>query len=900
MPSHDGVANVAADAPSQPWAEDAPAVARTFEVDPDAGLSSREARERLERYGKNELIEKARRPPWLLFFEQFTNPMIVVLLAAAAITAFIGDLKDTIAILAVVMLNGVVGFLQEYQAERAMEALKKMTSPSARVLRDGEPRESPAAEVVPGDVVLLAVGDVVAADLRLTDARALRINEAALTGESEPAPKTTEPIDDLDGSLVAERRNVAFKGTAVTYGRGAGVVVATAMGTEIGKIADLLQAHGAGKTPLQHRLSRLAKQIAVAALAVCVVVFLAGLAAGEPIDVMFLTAVSLAVSAIPESMPIVITVALALGARRIAVRRALVRKLPAVETLGSVSVICSDKTGTLTENRMLVERVWTPAGEYRVAGEGYAPDGTIEGVSDPETDPETDPYLDRLAAVAAACNDAVLHAPGQPRGSWTATGDPTEAALLALAGKRGFGRGDLERRSPRIAEVAFDAARRLMSTVHGVGDTAWVATKGALDALAPHVEPCDAEGLRLAKEAATRYAAEGYRVLALAERTIAHVPDDLESVETGLRLLGIVGMADPPRPESAPAIEACRGAGIVPVMITGDDPSTAQAIARRLGIVNHDGAVLTGAELDRLDDEVFAERVEGIRVYARANPEQKLRIVQAWKRRGATVAMTGDGVNDAPALRLADIGVAMGVTGTEVSKEAADMMLADDNFATIVHAVEEGRRIYDNIRRFLRYVFATHTGEILLWLFAFALRLPMPLLPLQILWVNLVTDGLPSVALGVEPVERDAMRRPPRPSGESILAHGLLRHALWVGVLMGLVGVGLQAGALYADWPWQTMLFSAFAFLQLGNAIAVRSERGSALRLGVRSNPFLFVAILVAVALQLLIVYLPPLQDVFGTEALTAAQLAVVFAASTPVFLAVELAKWRGRRSSKP
>jgi len=879
-------------APSRPWTIDPPEVAASLATDPALGLTMADAAERLARFGPNELVERGRKPTWRLFLEQFTNTMIVVLMIAAVVTALIGDLKDTAVILAIVVLNGVIGFTQEYRAEQAMAALKQMTSPTARVMRDGEVAVVPAAELVPGDIVLLETGDIVAADMRLTESAALGINEAALTGESEPAAKVVEGLPDVTAALMADQRNMAFKGTAVTYGRGAGIVVTTGMATALGRIADLLQAHEAGLTPLQRRLSTLGKGLAGAALVVCAIVFVAGVARGESVELMFLTAVSLAVAAIPEALPAVVTVSLALGAQRMASRRALTRKLPAVETLGSVNVVCSDKTGTLTQNRMFVEWVWTPDAEHRVAGVGYEPAGSIAG----EADQPGDPYLPRLALAAAACSDATLLAPVRDGGPWTITGDPTEGALLALAGKLGVSRRDIDARFPRLAEVAFDATRRRMSTLHRDQGRVWIAVKGGVDALAPLGRPEDEALWGRAQAVADRYASEGYRVLALAQRSLDELPDDLGGAECGLSLLGLVALADPPRPESADAVAAARKAGITPVMITGDHALTAQAIARRLGILNDGGRTLTGAELEALDEASFDRIVDDVSVYARTNPEQKLRIVQAWKNRGAVVAMTGDGVNDAPALRLADIGVAMGITGTEVSKEAADMVLADDNFATIVSAVEEGRRIYDNIRRFVRYTLTSNSGEIWVMFLAPFAGLPLPLLPVHILWINLVTDGLPGLALGVEPAERDTMRRPPRPMTESIFARGLWQHALWVGLLMGGVCLVLQAMAINLDWHWQTIVFSTLAFLQLGNALAVRSETLSFFTLGWRTNLPLARAVAATVAIQLAIIYLPPLQQIFETEALSPIELAVTLAASTLVFVAVEIEKWMIRR----
>ena len=898
----------------RPWAIEAADVAASLATDPERGLPAPEAAARLLRYGRNELVERGKKPPWRLLLEQFTNAMIVVLIVAAVITALLGDLKDTVIILAIVVLNGIVGFVQEYRAEQALDALKRMASPTARVVRDGETLLVPAPELVPGDLVRLDTGDIVTADLRLLEARALRINEAALTGESEPAEKSTEPLPDVPEGVLADQRNVAFNGTAVVYGRGLGIVVTTGMSTSLGRVAELLQEHAGGQTPLQKRLSTLGKGLAGLAFVVCALVFVTGVARGESPEAMFLVAVSLAVAAIPEGLPAVVTVALALGARRMARRNALVRKLPAVETLGSVTVICSDKTGTLTENRMLVERAWTPAGAFAVGGGGYAPDGAITpedrtaGDDDAGETPgapgagdagAAEAALDRLARIGTACNDATLRAPGRAGGDWSITGDPTEGALLAFAGKRGVFSSDLLVRHPRVEELTFDAARRRMTTLHAAGDRIWVASKGALEALEPLLDPADAPLLPAARAAAHRYAAEGYRVLALAEREILAVPDEPEHAETRLRLAGLVAMADPPRPASAASIAACRAAGVTPIMITGDHPLTGIAIARRIGILLPGGEALTGAELDTLDDDAFEARVERVAVYARMNPEQKLRIVEAWQRRGAVVAMTGDGVNDAPALRLADIGVAMGITGTEVSKEAADMVLADDDFATIVHAVEEGRRIYDNIRRFVRYLLTTNSAEVWVMFLAPFLGLPIPLLAVQILWINLVTDGLPALALGVEPVEPDAMRRRPRPSGESILGAGLWRQALWVGLLMAAVVLGIQAVALEAGWHWQTMVFTTLALLQLGNALAVRSERVSVFSLGFGTNLPLAFAVGGTLLVQLALIYVPALQPIFVTEALGAQELVVVLVASTAAFVAVELEKVFLRRRER-
>ncbi len=876
-----------------PWTIEGARVATSLGTDPVNGLTLMEARALLDRHGPNELRGRATKPVWRLLLEQFTNAMILVLLGAAVVTALIGDLKDTAVILAIVVLNGVVGFVQEYRAEQAIDALRRMTSPNARVVRGGETAVIPATDLVPGDLVRLDAGDIVTADLRLLEAQSLRINEAALTGESEPASKTTAPLPSVTAALLADQRNMGFSGTAVTYGRGLGIVVATGMDTALGRVAELLQERGGGQTPLQRRLSTLGKRLAVAAFVICAFVFVTGVARGEPVDVMFLTAVSLAVAAIPEGLPAVVTIALALGARRMAREHALVRKLPAVETLGSVTVICSDKTGTLTQNRMLVERVWTPFGEYRVTGEGYAPEGAFEPAP-----AAGDPSLDRLARVAAACNDASLSAPRRSGDPWTITGDPTEAALLALAAKRHVDPAELVAACPRVEELTFDSERRRMATLHAEGEHVWVAVKGALEAIGPLLDPVDAELLIRAERVAEGYAADGYRVLALAERALADVPARLDDAESGLRLVGLVGMADPPRTASAPAIAACRTAGISPIMITGDHPLTAAAIARRIGILREGERCLTGAELEVMDDAAFDAIVADVVVYARTNPEQKLRIVDAWRRRGAVVSMTGDGVNDAPALKLADIGVAMGITGTEVSKEASDMVLADDDFATIVRAVEEGRRIYDNIRRFVRYLLTTNSAEIWVMVLAPFLGLPFPLLAVQILWMNLVTDGLPALALGVEPAERGTMQRPPRAPSESIFARGLWQHAIWVGLFMAGVTLAVQALAIDQGWPWQTMVFTTLALLQLGNALAVRSETDSFFRLGVRTNLPLAMAVGGTFLVQLALIYVPALQPIFETVALSPEQLMLVLVASTLGFAAVEIEKWVGRMRS--
>lgn len=857
-------------------------VARRLDTDPQAGLSSALAQARLAQYGPNEIREGARRGPLVMFLSQFTDFMIVVLIAAAIVSGLLGDLTDTLVILAIIVLNAVIGFVQEYRAERAIAALKQMAAPSAHVLRDGRSRVIPASELVPGDVVLLEAGNAVPADLRLAEAAQLKIEEAALTGESQPVEKITRLMHEPDLPL-GDRRNLAYKGTLVTYGRGRGIVVATGMATELGRIAELLRGEEEGKTPLQKRLARFGRNLAVAVLVICAILFVTGLLRGEPIMLMLLTAISLAVAAIPEALPAVVSVSLALGARKMVGNNALVRKLPAVETLGSVTFICSDKTGTLTENRMRIEEL-------------YADGELVRAVAPPRAGRE--PWRSLFRALALS-NDARRAADG------SALGDPTEVALFEAARRAGFDKTALEGEWPRIGELAFDSERARMTTLHRGPDGVVAFTKGAPERVLPlcheRLGPEGSEPLERAQMELTaeRMAADGLRVLAVAQRRWDALPEPLaaESVETGLTLLGLVGLLDPPRPEAAEAVQMCRSAGITPVMITGDHPATARAIARRLGIIEDGAEVLTGRDLDRMDMAEFEQHVERVRVYARVAPEQKIKIVRALQDKGEFVAMTGDGVNDAPALKRADIGVAMGVTGTDVAKEAGHMILLDDNFATIVRAVREGRRIFDNIRKFIKYTMTSNSGEIWTIFLAPFLGMPIPLLPIHILWINLVTDGLPGLALAVEPAERGVMRRPPRPPNESIFAHGMWQHMIWVGLLMGGASLFTQAYAIQTGHGhWQTMVFTVLTLSQLGHALAIRSERDSLFTQGLLSNAPLLVTVVFTIGLQLATIYVPALNPIFKTEPLDADELAFCFMMSSVVFVAVEIEKFCIRR----
>ena len=672
----------------------------------ETGLAAEEARRRLAQYGPNELHEKARKTVWAMFLDQFKDFMILVLIAAAVIAGVIGDPEDSIAIAVIVLLNAVLGFIQEYRAEKAMAALKRLSAPTATVLRDGHPESLPADQIVPGDLVLLEAGNLVPADIRLTEAVQLRVDEAALTGESVPVEKESGVLDEADLSI-GDRRNMAYKGTLVTYGRGRGLVTATGMVTELGRIAVLLQAQDEGKTPLQKRMATFGKNLAYAVLAICAVVFLTGLLRGEAPLLMLLTAISLAVAAIPEALPAVITIALALGARKLVKQHALIRKLPAVETLGSVTYICSDKTGTLTLNRMTVETVRI---EDRLVAAADLPAADPESASPPGASPRG-----MLLTALSLCNDTRQGADG------TLQGDPTETALFELARQKGYQRELLDKTLPRLAEIPFDSERKLMTTFHPWPEGRVVSfTKGAVEEIlarcersltATGEEALDREKILAAAEG---IASQGLRTLGIALRTWEALPDPVsrDRAETGLVLIGIVGMLDPPRPEAAEAVALCRTAGIHPVMITGDHPLTAEVIARRVGIIHGKGeTVMTGRELAQLSLEEFEGKVERIRVYARVAPEQKLKIVKALQDRGHFVAMTGDGVNDAPALKRADIGVAMGITGTDVSKEASHMILLDDNFATIIKAVREGRRIFDNIRKFIKYPMTSNSAR---------------------------------------------------------------------------------------------------------------------------------------------------------------------------------------------
>ncbi|MBK8949174.1 MAG: cation-translocating P-type ATPase [Flavobacteriales bacterium] len=824
----------------------------------EQGLSEAQAEERRIEHGLNELEGKRKRTVLGLFLAQFKDLMIIVLLAAAVVAGSVGDITDTIIILAIVLVNAVIGVVQEFRAEKALEALQRMAAPQATVRRGGVMRNVPAHELVPGDVVLLEAGMVVPADLRFTACHGLRMQEAALTGESLDTAKRPGELHLADLSL-GDRSNMGFKGTVVAKGRGEGIVVATGMRTEMGRIAKLLD-QGTAATPLQKRMAAFGKVVAVAVLAICAVLFTVGwLRGGDPMTLL-LTSISLAVAAIPEALPALMSVSLALSAARMVKQQALVRRLAAVETLGSVTVICTDKTGTLTRNRMRVE-------ELVVLDEAQR---------------------QRLLQAMALSND-VLHGPEGP------VGEGTELALFEHAEAAGVRKADAQSELPRVAEVPFDAVRKCMSTIHRMPDGRHLLfIKGALESLREHVPAPDPRW----RSEADRLAEEGLRVMALGYRELpaGELPDDLHELERRIVLIGLSGIQDPPRDEVPQAIADCHGAGIRTVMITGDHPVTARTVARRIGLLSPAEAddprsVITGAELAKLDARGLRQRVDHLRVIARVSPEQKLDIVAALQEHGHFVAMTGDGVNDAPALKRADIGVAMGITGTDVSREAADMVLLDDNFATLAHAVREGRRVFDNIRKFIKYILTANAGEI--WAIALAplIGLPIPLLPVHILWINLVTDGLPGLFLSLEPAERDLMQRKPRHPKESLFAHGLGVHILWVGLLMGGVTLAAQAWAIRTGHAhWQTIAFNVLCLSQMGHVWAIRTEC-SFFRTQFFSNPALLGAVALTFGLQALVTFVPVFQGIFHTQALTLEELVVVTALSSVVFIGVEVEK---------
>ena len=853
-------------------------------TDQRQGLSAQSAASRLTQYGPNALAEAGRSGLAALLLAQFRDLMIQILLAAALIATLIGEPADAITILVIVGLNAIIGVVQQYRAETAIAALRQLAAPSARVLRDGRYLTVPASELVPGDIAMLEAGAIVPADLRLLQAEQLQVDESLLTGESSPAEKNTAVLEQA-GLAVGDRHNMGYRGTTVTRGRGQGLVVATGPETEIGAIAELLGGIDLPASPLQQRLAAFSRRLAVLILGICLLIFLAGLARGEPWLLMLLTAVSLAVAAIPEALPAVVSISLAMGAHRMSRQQALVRSLPAVETLGSVSYICCDKTGTLTENRMHAEQVLTVGGALQL------------------TDPASaDSQLGQLLGQCLALsNDVQL-------GSDGAAGDPTEIALFELAASAGFDKSELAMRLPRVAEITFTSERKLMTTAHQDGDQLLVFTKGAAELL---VEACDqvlgADGPVPLDAAHWRAAVEelsgqGYRVLGLASRQLQSLPRaQLAELEQGLTLLGLVALIDPPREGAREAVRECAGAGITTVMITGDHPGTALAIARRLDIAGADEQVVTGEQLEAIDETALAQQITSNRVYARVSPAQKIRLVQALQARGEFVAMTGDGVNDAPALRQANIGVAMGCKGTDVARQAAAMILLDDNFTTIVGAVREGRRIFDNIRKFVKYTMTSNSGEI--WTLALAplLGMPLPLLPIHILWINLVTDGLPGLALTAQPREDRIMQRPPRPPQESLFAGGMWQHILVLGLLIGALSLGVQAWALQRELAhWQTMVFTVLTFSQLANVMVIRNDRESLFRAGPLQNPALLGAVLLTILLQLAIIYLPALNAVFHTAPLSAAELTLCLGLPLLIVAAVEAEKWLRRRRGTP
>ncbi|HEX6846110.1 MAG TPA: cation-translocating P-type ATPase [Chitinophagaceae bacterium] len=830
----------------------------------ETGLSAAEAKRRLHKIGPNELEEGKKKTIGSMLLMQFKDLMILILLAAAIISGIIGDITDTIVILIIVVLNALIGFFQEYRAEKAMEALKQMAIVQSQVIRDNHLTTLPATELVPGDLVVLEAGNAVPADVRIIESNTLKIEEAALTGESVAVDKISDVLEDNE-LPIGDMKNLAFKGTFVANGRGKGVVFATGMKTELGRIAKMLQ-ESESLTPLQQRMASFGKKLSLLVLVLCVLFFIAGWLRGEDIAKMVLTSISLAVAAIPEALPAVITISLALAAKRMIKLNSLIRKLPAVETLGSVTYICTDKTGTLTKNKMHVEEV-------------LVNDKLYSQKEFSKLKEQEDGNL--LLHAFALNNDAVVDDKKKIKG------DSTEIALLEIAREQ-----DIHpEKSPRFAEIPFDSERKLMTTFHQHHDKIISFTKGAPDVLLESCKKTDsAELLKKVDEMASK----GLRVLGFAFRFWNEKPADpkSESHETGLEFLGLAGIIDPPREEVVDAVGQCKTAGIIPVMITGDHPLTAKNIAGRIGILRSEkDLVVTGQELAKLEEEDFQSKVERIKVYARVSPEQKLQIVKTLQQKGHYVAMTGDGVNDAPSLKKANIGIAMGITGTDVSKEAADMILLDDNFSTIVKAVREGRRIYDNILKFIKFLMTTNSSEILTLLLGPLIGLPVALLPIHILWINLVSDGLPAISLSFEKAEKDIMKRPPRPPQQTVFAEGRGLHMIWVGILMAGIALSLQGWAIRNDMPWQTMVFNFLCISQMGHVLAIRSEKQSFFSIGLFSNKLLIGSVLMTLLLQAAITYVPFFQSVFKTEPLDVGEFMIVGGASALIFVAVEIEK---------
>jgi Ca2+-transporting ATPase len=835
------------------------------------GLSSAEAADRLARDGGNVL--PARRPPplWRRVVTQLRDPLVLVLIAAAGFTLATADFTDASVILFVIVVNTTVGVAQEVKAERAISALSALSAPDARVFRDGEQREVPAADLVVGDLLVLAEGDIVPADAHVVEASALLIDEAALTGESAPVDKSA--ADTAAGESTGD----VSAGTVVVRGRGHALITATGAASAMGRIAAMMTTAPA-LTPLQRRLAGVGRLLAAGALVLCAVVLALGLFRGQPLQLMIVTAITLVVAAVPESLPAVVTLSLALGARRMTARHAVIRRLPAVETLGSITILATDKTGTLTEGQMVLRQLWTPTGEAHVDGSGYAPHGDVrrDGTVLAEGDA---PDLTTLLRAVVLCNDGSLRPPDGDSPDWLPVGDPTEVALLTAAAKLGIDRATLHAELPRVDEEPFDSVSKRMSTTHRLPDgTTRVVCKGAPEAIlraAVLAETSELIGRAAAR--ADALAGDGYRVLAVAQGD--HPPSaGVGAPEQNLKLLGLVAILDPPRASAVDTIAACQRAGITPVLITGDHPATAGAIAVELGIIGAGDEVV-----DCRTADPGARAGQGARVFARATPQQKVAIIDALRAAGQIVAMTGDGVNDGPALHRADIGVAMGRRGTEVARQAADLVLADDELATVVAAAEEGRRVYANIRRFLLYALSGGAAEIAVMLAGPFVGLALPLLPAQILWINLITHGLPGLALGSEPVDADVMERPPRPPSETILGAGLWLRILRVGVVIAAVTVGVGVWALATDRPWQTLVFLALGLTQLAVAL------GSRARPGTRANPMLLAAVAAALAMQLAGIYLPPLQSLLGTQPLAITDLLIVTTVAGLGYAAIRL-----------